>query len=119
MVRLLSVAVFLFTLGCSLVQDRSDTVWIRVENASSIAFESVWIGPEDFGELAPESTSEYRVVEVAYRDPGFAVQTAAESLEFYPIDYMGAPTLSPGRYTYILIANPDLTELDLALIEDG
>ncbi|MQA91765.1 MAG: hypothetical protein GEU90_16345 [Gemmatimonas sp.] len=121
--RFPSIALILLSLGCSAVRGPSESVRIRVENATTVAFQNVVIffpsgAPEEFGDLAPQTSSEFRVVETAYRSAAVTVQAEGETLTASPIDFVGATPLAPGRYTYILTVNPDLTRVGLEFRED-
>jgi len=50
--------------ACS--KDNANEVNIRLSNASSVAFESATFNNENYGDLAPNQTSEYRIFEQAY-----------------------------------------------------
>ena len=81
-------------------------VKIRIQNASSFAFERVdVVFPEDevsYGSIRANGTSEYREVSKAYRYAYIEVEIAGAELVLQPIDYVGESLLGSGRYTYVL-----------------
>lgn len=85
----------------------SGSVEIRIRNATSLDFQSVFVQFPDqsqqYGALRPGMNSAYRAVGRAY---AYAyVRAIANGREYIvqPIDFFGEELLEPGRYTYKLI----------------
>lgn len=99
----------------------SGDVHIRIENASSFAFQRVdAVFPEhevSYGPVPANGLSPYRQVSKAYRYAYIEVQVAGEEIRIQPIDYVGERLLGAGRYTYVLNVTIE-GQLTLELRED-
>ena len=106
--RLIGFALLLVLPGCDspLLPLGGGDVEIRIQNASSFAFDRVdVVFPEDqvsYGSIRANSSSDYRDVSKAYRYAYIEVEIGGEELVLQPIDYVGENLLRSGRYTYVL-----------------
>lgn len=94
-------------IGCSSnLTDDSDAVFLRIGNASSSDFSSVFVrfpGVEaSFDAVSSGQVSEYQRVESAYRYGYVEIEVSGQSYHLQPIDYVGEEPLESGRYTYKL-----------------
>lgn len=108
---------FLFALAISCT-DRDDdltAVNIRLRNTSEIVFDEVVVGdgPQIYENLAPDSFSEYKEYETAYRYAYIQITSGEETFVLQPIDFVGEEELPIGLYTYEL----SLTEEGEVLLE--
>ena len=87
----------------------SDTVEVRVENRSDVAFDAVAVLVPDpdvsirrveFGPVAAGSASAYVSVPLLYRFVSTEAVVGADTLEFFVEDFDGEEAFPPGRYTY-------------------
>lgn len=105
MVRRIALLTFAALVGCSVLAPASD-VEVRIRNASGTAFDRVVVTfpeqTEDYGAVPAAGSSEYRVVERAYRYAHIAVTANGMTAVLQPTDYVGEKLLDGGRYTYAL-----------------
>ena len=84
----------------------SDTVRLRVENASALDFSAVVVGPPSqevtFGAVSAGSASTYREVDRATEIDNIEVVAEGEQYLILPLHDGYGDLLEPGRYTYIL-----------------
>ncbi|MEM1270521.1 MAG: hypothetical protein AAGI08_10785 [Bacteroidota bacterium] len=110
--RLFLLVLFLFTVaGCDLFG--SDPVRLRIENASSLDFDSVSVGftsdDVEYGAIEAGQTSGYREFDTAYRYGGVTVEAAGQRYDIVPFDFVGERPLEAGEYTFVLtVVGPDL-----------
>lgn len=100
--------VLLLGTGCTDRDDKLSAVNIRVKNASSITFDEVQVGGDEFVHIDVSSGgfSEYLEYETAYRYAYVQIQSGTESYVLQPFDFVGETPLEIGFYTYVL----DVTE---------
>jgi hypothetical protein len=119
------VLALLFCLGfCCLSCDKASDlepqgVVIRVRNASSYPFETVYVntsgGENNYGPLAAGKSTQYLGnYTKAYRYANIKVVIAGQELVLQPFDYVGETPLTPGNYTYV-IGVTDLARKQLSL----
>ncbi|MCA1801797.1 MAG: hypothetical protein LC662_05010 [Rhodothermaceae bacterium] len=94
--------------GCSIfgTDDKSGTVYLRIENAGEVDFLNVKVSftgdLTSFGAVTAGETSEYRPFDVAYHYGYIEVETPESVYKKQPIDYVGESPLKRGNYTYSL-----------------
>lgn len=96
------LAVLLFV-SCSDTDDGGDAnteVQIRLANTSTVAFEDATFNGENFGNLAPNEKSEYRLFKGAYHYGQVSITIDGEAYGWIPIDYVGETPLAEGKYTF-------------------
>lgn len=95
-------------ISCDGLLKSEEELKIRLNNVSEFNMDSVLvIFPEDeinYGNLLAGKSSEYRMVNKAYRYAYIQVKINGGLCVLQPIDYMGESLLKPGNYTYILNA---------------
>jgi len=84
--------------ACS--KDNSNEVNIRLSNASNVAFESATFNNINYGDLAPNQISEYRIFERAYNYGSVSITIEGEVYGWTPIDFVGEEPLENGNYTF-------------------
>lgn len=85
----------------SCTKDNTETeVQIRLANKSTVAFEDATFNGENFGDLAPKETSEYRTFVGAYAYGAVSITIEGEQYGWIPIDYVGEVPLDKGKYTF-------------------
>lgn len=100
-------AVFAFG-SCGLHEsvDKTDDIFLRIENISETDFSSVKISyPESgvvYSDVVSGQTSDYKKVVNAYRYGRVEVVAGNDVYLLQPFDYLEEEILGPGRYTYIL-----------------
>ncbi len=93
----------------------SGSVEIRIRNDSNVDFDRVQVEfPDqhdvDYGPIPKGGVTDFRVTNRAYRYARVSVEAGDQNLLIQPIDYLGEPELSAGRYTYSLdVDNGQLT----------
>jgi len=97
-IRLIAV-LSLLGLACSGCKRRGPSD-IRVANPSAQPYLQVVLETNSFGDLKPNSTSEYRHVEVAFPYPDLVLRLGTSQVSMASMS-QGEP-LGPGRYTYVL-----------------
>ncbi len=102
-----------------------DQVRIRIKNVSSFEYTNVNVntsGGENFyGDISPNSFSDYKVFDFAYRYAFIELKVGEDKFTLQPIDYFGEEVLSSGKYTYEIGANStggQYDRLSLILVED-
>ena len=96
--------------SCSDRDDDLTAVNIRLRNTSEVVFDEVVVGdePQIFENLAPDSFSDYREFEMAYRYAYIQISSGEETYVLQPVDFVGEEELPIGLYTY-----------ELSLTEEG
>jgi hypothetical protein len=94
-------------------------ITIRIRNASSYSFESVYVntsgGENTYGALAAGQSTQYLGgYTQAYRYAYIKVVINGQELVLQPIYYVGETGLTPGSYTYV-IGVTDLARKQLSL----
>ncbi|MCA8831248.1 hypothetical protein [Hymenobacter pini] len=103
---LILLCIFALVASSCKKEDNAGEVQIRVKNASSHRFESVYVntsgGEEDYGSLSAGKNSDYARFTTAYRYAYIKVRVKGQELVLHPIDYVGEVPLAPGKYTYVV-----------------
>ncbi|RSK47758.1 hypothetical protein [Hymenobacter rigui] len=93
-------------LHTSCKKEDSGEIRIRVKNASSYRFESVYVntsgGENEYGPLAAKQVSDYAVYKGAYNYAYIKVVINGREMSLQPTDYVGETPLDPGKYTYVV-----------------
>ncbi len=101
------IVVLVMCAGCQ--TDVTNDVMIRVTNESEFTMHDVVVGfpaeTEEYGDIAPGNSSDYRKVEKAYRYARVETTIEGKKADLQPIDYVGEELLAAGRYTYVLDVN--------------
>lgn len=108
-----------------------DEVRIRVSNVGTVSLRKVVVifpgragdsQREQYGDLAPGQSSDYRAVGLAYSYAYVEALAGGVPVKLQPIDYVGETPLEPGNYTYTLEAVSESSDgaerLDLKLRRD-
>ena len=111
--------VLLFVIGCTDRDDKLTAINIRVKNASSISFDKIQVGGDEFvhTDISSGSFSDYLEYETAYRYAYIAIHSGTESYVLQPIDFVGETPLGIGFYTYVLDVSED-GEVSLNFVQD-
>jgi hypothetical protein len=109
------LAIALATAGCE--SNGTDAVYLRVYNNSDYDFDSVNANGHYFGHVPSASYSAYAAMGETYRYAGATAKLGDKWVRYDIIDYVGETPLEPGRYTYLLSADPEGDYLDLAFFE--
>jgi hypothetical protein len=92
--------------ACGSVLGGEDPVQVRLENASTVTFETATLfsadGSHTFQDVAPGAMTPYVTVSMAYRSATTEVVIPGDTLRLQVIDFVGEEPLDPGRYTYVL-----------------
>ena len=112
---LLLFALLISALSCTDRDDDLSSVQIRLRNTSDITYDEVVVGDESqvYENLDPDSFSEYKEYETAYRYAYIQITSGEETYVLQPIDFVGEEELPIGLYTYEL----SLTEEGEVLLE--
>ncbi|MHB1329619.1 MAG: hypothetical protein ACYC2K_15585 [Gemmatimonadales bacterium] len=106
--------------GCATRADEGDSM-IRIENASSLAFDAVTFAGVSVGPIEAGGRTDYRPVEDVYPYESVEVRAGTSVYTLTLIDRMDPP-LPNGRYTYVLDlvegSGPDGLSLTVAVRED-
>jgi hypothetical protein len=104
------LALVVITSSCSDRDDDLTAVNIRLRNTSEVNFDEVIVGDESqvYENIAPDSFSDYREFETAYRYAYVQITSGEETFVLQPIDFVGEEALPIGIYTY-----------ELSLTEEG
>lgn len=115
---LVFVVLFLAT-SCTDRDDKLSAVNIRVKNVSSINFDEVQAGGDEFihFEVSSGSFSEYLEYETAYQYAYIQIMSGNESYVLQPIDFVGETPLEIGFYTYVLDVSEE-GDISLIFVED-
>jgi hypothetical protein len=93
-------------LHTSCKKEGPDEIRIRVKNASSYRFESVYVntsgGENRYGALVTKQVSDYAVYKGAYNYAYIKVMINGREMLLRPTDYVGETPLDPGKYTYVV-----------------
>lgn len=105
--------------ACTDRDDEVDAIHLRIQNTSSLVFDSVIVGdaPEPHLNIVPDAYSEYLIYEEAYQYAYIEIVSGEESFILQPNDFVGETPLPIGFYTYQL----DITEsgeVDLTFVID-
>lgn len=111
--------VLLLITGCTDRNDKLSAVNIRVKNASSINFDEVQVGGDEFVhlEVSSGSFSEYLEYETAYQYAYIQIKSDTESYVLQPIDFVGETPLEIGFYTYVLDVSEE-GDITLNFVDD-
>lgn len=112
MKRLLSALALLLPLAAAaacdpVVGSEPDAVEIRVYNNSDHTFHDVTVNGQRLGDVPAGEYSRYGRFEEAYRYGAVRTVVLGRPMGVTPIDYVGETPLPPGRYTYLLSADPE------------
>jgi hypothetical protein len=123
MKKILSMILFLSVLIYACTTPSVEGVHIRVKNASSVDYESVYIntsgGEHDYGPVEDGTISDYFEFERAYSYAQVIVNIDGETFVLQPIDYVGETPLDDGQYRYdIGVENFDNKILSIELKEE-
>lgn len=113
------LSVLLFSIGCTDIDDKVDTINIRINNNSSINFDEVQVASNEelYTNIAPGEYSEYLVYETAYTYAFIEIRSGEEVYVLQPIDFVGEDELPIGFYTYSLNVNEE-GEVELEFVVD-
>lgn len=113
------LSVLLFTIGCTDIDDKVNTINIRINNSSAINFDEVQVGSNEelYTNIAPGDYSDYLVYETAYTYAFIEIKSGEEVFVLQPIDFVGEDELPIGFYTYSLNINEE-GEVELQFIVD-
>ncbi|WP_297796089.1 hypothetical protein [uncultured Eudoraea sp.] len=103
------LSVLLFSIGCTDIDDKVDTINIRINNSSSINFDEVQVASNEelYTNIAPGDYSDYLVYETAYTYAFIEIKSGEEVFVLQPIDFVGEDELPIGFYTYSLNINEE------------
>lgn len=103
--------------GCEPPTGSADEVEIRVYNNSDYAFRDVVVNGVELGDVPAGEYSRYAEFEEAYHYGAVSATVNGKELGITPIDYVGETPLPPGRYTYLLSADPESGAMTLHFFE--
>ena len=93
------------------VYQNSGNPFIRIKNESDYKFDHVVVDfcgqIEKYDTISSKSETEYREIKKAYAYASIKVQIEDDIFELHATDYVGESRLPRGRYSYILMLNPD------------
>jgi len=115
--NLFFVFIVLLLLG-SCDNDSPNEVLIRILNKSDVTFNDTKLNNENFGTLAPNQKSEYRVFAGAYEIGTVSIIIEGENYLMLPSDFIGETLLSNGKYTFQYIFDFQSKNLRVNLVED-
>ena len=117
---LLALCAILSVGACDNPLALSDGVEVRIRNATSMTLTDISVtwpgGSMQVSQLAPGEVSRYEAHEGAYSYGAVRVTGNGTVRRLQPIDYVGESPLSPGKYTYVIVASTYFTDgIDLRL----
>ncbi len=119
--KLLALVALLLPLAavsaCEPLTGSSDDVEIRVYNNSDHTFHDVVVNGVALGDVAAGEYSRYAGFEEAYHYGAVSATVDGKPLGIMPIDYVGETPLRPGRYTYLVSADPETGAITLHFFE--
>jgi hypothetical protein len=103
--------------ACEPLTGSPDEVEIRVYNNSDHTFRGVVVNGVALGDVPPAEYSRYAGFEEAYPYGAVSATVDGKPLGIMPIDYVGETPLPPGRYTYLVSADPESGAMVLHFFE--
>lgn len=121
-IKIISLVLVLALSSCFFACDKSNTVLIRVENATGHDITEVFVaGPEDdhhYGDLQDGDQSPYQIYDKAYRYAFCTFKIGDAQFTIQPIDFVGESLLKPGEYTYrLMISDLETPWASMELVE--
>jgi hypothetical protein len=114
------LATIIFAAGCN---QSSTTVHVRLRNAGTVALENVQVNfqgeIENFGTIAPGTSSSYHTVSETYSSAWIDATIAGKPGFIHPHDHEGETLLPAGKYTWTMSTSSDAAEPYERLIWGG
>lgn len=96
---------------------------IRIINKSVFTYEDVFVdtsfGTNQYGNVAPGGTTDYKRFEKAYREANIKLEINGEEYEFIPVNYTYEIPLGRGKFTYEISADTTAKALTIHVTADA